>query len=99
MSMAELVAAGAPELPEGYFYRVRQESLGLLNVEIRRQGRWFSTRVESCPVRPGSWPTAEEAVVAACCRAAEWWGLQRKDVEALKAARAWHGDHDPKGGR
>ncbi|MFD9442136.1 hypothetical protein [Streptomyces sp. NPDC060001] len=97
MSMAELVDAGAPELPEGYFYRVRPESFGLLLIEIRRQGRWFSACVESVHVRPGNYETAETAVVAACTRAAEWWGTQRRDAEAQEAARAWHGDHDPKG--
>ncbi|MEU3986099.1 hypothetical protein AB0F77_39585 [Streptomyces sp. NPDC026672] len=99
MSMADLVSAGAPELPEGYFYRVRPESFGLLVVEIRRQGRWFSSQVESCVLRPGDWPTAEDAIIHGCCRAVEWWGDRKADAQSLEAARAFHGDHDPKGGR
>ncbi|MFJ6636594.1 hypothetical protein ACIQMR_35300 [Streptomyces sp. NPDC091376] len=99
MSMADLVAAGAPELPPGYFYRVRPKSFGLLKVEIRRQGRWLSSCVEDVCIRPANYATAERAIVAACVQAVEWWGERQADAKALAEARAFTGDHDPKGGR
>ncbi|MEU3729975.1 hypothetical protein AB0E81_11280 [Streptomyces sp. NPDC033538] len=99
MSMVQLVAAGAPELPAGYFYRVRPSSMRLLKVELRQQGRFFSSLVEDTYICPGEYPTAEEAVVAACRRVVGWWREKKADAEALEASRAWHGDHDPKGGK
>ncbi|WP_228973423.1 hypothetical protein [Streptomyces sp. DH12] len=100
MSMRELVAAGAPELPPGYFYRVRSESsFGLLKVELRRQGRWFSTAVENTYVRPADYATVERAVVDACSRVVEWWGGRQADARAMEESQKFIGDHDPRGGR
>lgn len=99
MSMAELVVAGAPELPDGYFYRVRESSSALLKVELRRQGRWLSGLVEDVYVRPGSYATPKAAVVAGCKRIFEDWETRQANDAALRASRAFLGDHDPKGGR
>ncbi|MCQ6554766.1 hypothetical protein NPS70_16395 [Streptomyces sp. C10-9-1] len=97
--MLDLINAGAPPLPAGYFYRVQPADLGLLRVELRRQGRWFSSGVQDTYVRPGDYPTAEAAVVAGCQRVEQWWRERLANMRALDEARAWHGDHDPKGGR
>ncbi|MEV4939589.1 hypothetical protein [Streptomyces zaomyceticus] len=99
MSMAELVAAGAPELPEGHFYRVRESSNALLKVELRRQGRWLSALVDDVYVRPGSYETPEAAVVAACKRVFEDWEARQADCAAFRASRSLLGDHDPRGGK
>lgn len=100
MSMAELVAAGAPELPEGYFYRVRKTNIRSLKVEIRHQrGRWRSSRVDDAWVFHGQNDTAEEDVVDACVRAIKSWHEQAGDRMRYQAALTLRGDHDPKGGR
>jgi DNA-binding protein YbaB len=99
MSMADLVAAGAPALPAGHFYRVRLESFGLVKVEVRRQGRWLSEPVEHTYVRPADYETAEDAIVAGCRRAVAWWEERQGAALAQDAVRRLVGDHDPKGGR
>lgn len=99
MSMAQLVAAGAPELSPRYFYRVSPTSIRLLKVEIRRQGRWFSTPVSEAYVRHEEHATAEAALVDACVRAFESWKAKVGDRVAYNAVSEFVGDHDPKGGR
>ena len=42
MSMADLVSAGAPELPEGWFYRVLRAHIPAYKVQIREQRRFGS---------------------------------------------------------
>lgn len=43
----ELLAAGAPELPEDYFYRIHYHGLGLVKVGIyRRRKYWFAKNVD-----------------------------------------------------
>lgn len=43
---AQLLAAGAPELPEGFYYRIREKEIGFgiawyeVEVRERRPGRW-----------------------------------------------------------
>ncbi|NYE44227.1 hypothetical protein [Streptomyces fulvorobeus] len=98
--MAQLVAAGAPELPEGYFYRVRETSISNLMVEIRQQrGRWRSKLVTERYVLHGLKETAEQSVVLACTRAFEQWQGAAAERAAYKAATPFVGDHDPRGGR
>lgn len=102
MSMADLIAAGAPELPDGWFYRVTTSGpiIGWPVVEIRQPGRWFGSRsVSYAIVRTGEHPTGDDAVLAACTRA--WERLQEDEEHRRKTreALALRGDHDPKGGR
>ncbi|WP_143673785.1 hypothetical protein [Streptomyces sp. or20] len=100
MSMAELVAAGAPELPEGYFYRIRETSISNLMVEIRQQkGRWRSKLIADTYVIHKSDVPAEESIVRACERVFD--EVQGADEEraAYRATTAFLGDHDPRGGR
>lgn len=100
MSMADLVAAGAPELAGSYFYRVRETSIDYLKVEIRRQrGRWRSSYVAHAWVYHGRDVTAEEAVVDACIRAYMSWQECVGERTRLQAAAEFIGDHDPKGGK
>ncbi|WP_157841218.1 hypothetical protein [Streptomyces sp. NTK 937] len=98
--MAELVAAGAPELPEGYFYRVRETSISNLRVEIRHQkGRWRSTFVEDAYVHHDPGESAEESIVGACTRVFERWQGAAAERAAYRATTKFLGDHDPRGGR
>ncbi|MGP3750868.1 hypothetical protein [Streptomyces sp. IBSNAI001] len=100
MSMADLVAAGAPELPEGYFYRVRETSISNLKVEIRRQkGRWRSALVDDYYVLHSLEESAEESIVRACTKAFERWQGDAAERAAYRATTAFIGDHDPRGGR
>ncbi len=100
MSMVELVAAGAPELPVSYFYRVRETNIRSLKVEIRRQkGRWRSSHVADAWVFHGQNDTAETDVVDACGRAFKSWQEQAGKRDSYRSATALLGDHDPKGGR
>lgn len=83
-----LVAAGAPPLPEGRFYRIRETLEGLLVVEIReRRPRGRSRRVASAEVYQGR-ESLLEAVAAAARHAAERIAY-REDVADLE------GDHYP----
>ncbi len=100
MSMAQLVAAGAPELPEGWFYRVKVASHGLgYKVEIREQRRLKSRHVVSAYVIEERHDDMQAAVVAAC-RYAHYKAQERaQQREKYAALEQLAGDHDPKGGR
>jgi hypothetical protein len=100
MSMAQLVAAGAPELPEGWFYRVRESSLFWPEVEIREQRKRFGSRLIV-----GVWVAGDHfddmgaAVVEACGRAYESAEERATSHAKYAALLKYYGDHDPKGGR
>ncbi|MBT2412663.1 hypothetical protein J7I94_19205 [Streptomyces sp. ISL-12] len=99
MSMADLVAAGAPELPEGWFYRVMREYGAGYKVEIREQGRVFSREVAYAWVQEGHFDDMTEAVVHACRMAAGRAGDRAELRRKFAALARYEGDHDPKGGR
>lgn len=100
MSMAELVAAGAPDLPEGYFYRIRETSISNLKVEIRQQkGRWRSKLIADTYVIHKPDVLAEESVVRACERVFETWQGAAAERAAYRSSLPFLGDHDPRGGR
>ncbi|MEO3974394.1 hypothetical protein [Streptomyces sp. CAU 1734] len=97
--MAELVAAGAPELPEGWFYRVCRTSIPGYRVEIRRQ-KWFrSVCVSDAYVLEERYDDMTDAVVVACVRAHERIAEEAASVAKFEALAQLAGDHDPKGGR
>jgi hypothetical protein len=51
------VIPGAPELPEGYFYRVTSQAyLGGLVVQVRQRRRWFGSRHVSESYMPQAIP-------------------------------------------
>jgi hypothetical protein len=100
MSMAELVAAGAPELPEGWFYRVADTHTVGLKVEIREQRKRFGSReLSSMYVYEERHSDPLSAVVEACTRA--YTLVQDQDIARARfdALLPFIGDHDPKGGR
>ncbi|MEU1254808.1 hypothetical protein ABZ445_16160 [Streptomyces chartreusis] len=100
MSMAQLVAAGAPELPEGWFYRITTTGFGYPTVQIRQPGRWFGSReVSYAIVRSEEHENGDVAVIAACVKA--WERLKEDEDYARKVREALtlRGDHDPRGGR
>lgn len=99
MSMAQLVAAGAPELPEGYFYRVHTTSIRSLKVEIREQRRFRSRAVAGTWVLDKLEESAEESIVKACARAFKDWQEADAVRASYRAVSEYIGDHDPKGGR
>ncbi|WP_158943564.1 hypothetical protein [Streptomyces sp. NRRL S-378] len=98
--MAELVAAGAPELPDGWFYRIKDTHLVGLRVDIRRRRRVGSTAVRGAYsyVFHSQHDDAQSAVVAACTRAHEKWQAEADDIARFRAVTAYIGDHDPRGG-
>ncbi|MFF3140407.1 hypothetical protein ACFVRU_01410 [Streptomyces sp. NPDC057927] len=102
MSMSQLVYAGAPELPDGWFYRVTTSGpvCGWPVVEIRQPGRWFGSRcVSYAIVRAEEHPNGDVAVIAACVKA---WTRLKEDEDygrKVREALAFRGDHDPKGGK
>ncbi|MGW6855822.1 hypothetical protein [Streptomyces xanthophaeus] len=99
--MAELVAAGAPELPLGHFYRIEDTNLVGLRVEIRRRRRWFGSvamREAIAYVHHEIDDDARTAVVSACIRAHERWRSAAENAAKYRATTAYAGDHDPKGG-
>ncbi|MFG3014330.1 hypothetical protein ACGFZB_28705 [Streptomyces cinerochromogenes] len=99
--MADLVAAGAPKLPEGYFYRIRPTHIteGLF-VDVRRQRRFFgSDQVGGCVVYPSEYESGAEAIVDGCRRAHDRWQENERAQAARAEAGRLVGDHDPKGGR
>ncbi|WP_327379419.1 hypothetical protein [Streptomyces sp. NBC_01212] len=101
MSMAELVAAGAPELPEGYFYRIRPTHItsGYF-VGVRRQRRFLGSEELSCTVvYPSHFDNGGEAIVDGCRRAFENWSARDTERERCGEAGRFLGDHDPRGGR
>ena len=98
MSMAHLVAAGAPELPEGYFYRVRTTNIKSLKVEIRRARSVGSELLADTYVIHESHPTAEAAIVRACQLTYERWQERDEVAAKYRAMTAFIGDHDPRGG-
>ena len=97
MSMAQLIAAGAPELPEGYFYRVRNTAIKSLKVEIRRARAVGSELLADTYVIHENYPTAEAAIVRACQMAYEHWQERDEVAAKYRATTAFVGDHDPQG--
>lgn len=99
MSMQELVQAGAPELPPGRFYRVR-ESLHLgYKLEIREQRRFRSRLVVEVFIVEELHADMTEAVVSACSHAYRVVQERAKRRDKFAALAQLAGDHDPKGGR
>lgn len=98
MSMAELVKAGAPELPEGYFYRVKPFLGSTLEVQVRRQRRYLGSEEASFAlVYPSSFSDGQAAIIDGCRRAFErWYGAHERYRKVREAAESL-GDHNPRG--
>ncbi|MGW6638490.1 hypothetical protein [Streptomyces cyaneofuscatus] len=100
MSMAELVALGAPELPEGYFYRVSSAMIkGYVRVSIRRARFIGSEQIETTVAALYRYDDELEAVVSGCRTAYQWWQEKEESTELAQRVQALYGDHDPRGGR
>lgn len=96
MSLADLIAAGAPELPDGWFYRVTDDSFFGPTVEIRKRRRVGSSRCITARVRDYDFNTALAAVVDACQRACVLLDQEAEEYAKSKAVAAYFGDHDPR---
>ncbi|MFG2292031.1 hypothetical protein [Streptomyces sp. NPDC048603] len=95
--MSDLVAAGAPELPEGHFYRVRPFTRSGITVEVRRRRRIVGSELMAYSITfPGNYESGTEAVVKCCRAAAEGFTTRLADRASELAARAYIGDHDPR---
>ncbi|MFD5161021.1 hypothetical protein ACFWMJ_23580 [Streptomyces hawaiiensis] len=100
MSMAQLVAAGAPELPEGWFYRVESAMWrGAIRVIIRRPKLIGSKEVERSVIFVHEHADELAAVVSGCRHAHRRWQEREESRVLADRAREYYGDHDPKGGR
>ena len=85
------IRAGAPELPEGYFYRIHRTLEGPWAVTIRRKRKgWFSAYVSHSYVFPGSWDS-DDVTIKDFVRSAE--GAYRVFTTDLRDSwRDWEGD-------
>ncbi|MEU1074319.1 MULTISPECIES: hypothetical protein [unclassified Streptomyces] len=93
--MAELVAAGAPELPDGWFYRVCSNGF-CLEVQIRERRKRFGSRLhETAYVREDA-DDGLMAVVGACCLAMVLLEESATYRRRARSALQYVGDHDPK---
>ncbi|MFF6928335.1 hypothetical protein [Streptomyces californicus] len=97
--MADLVAAGAPELPSGWFYRVKSDGLGFLEVEIRQHRKRFGSRLLASAYVREDEPNGRRAVGAACRAALRTIHAEGEHARRLRQASLLLGDHDPRGGR
>ena len=96
MKLADLVAAGAPELPEGWFYRVVDDYHIGFKVELRRPGRFWSTCLTHAWVRESEHDDALSAVVDACQRAHASRARMLEERERAAGVEAFVGDYDPR---
>ncbi len=97
MTMASLVALGAPELTcPGHFYRVRRGLEGNVTLQIRREGRWFSRLVTQSAVsahrdqETWEWldkPISYEEALVGAAKAAHKMAALRMEQDR------WMGDH------
>ncbi|MGW2950760.1 hypothetical protein [Streptomyces eurythermus] len=98
--MADLVAAGAPELPAGYFYRVEPASLrGMIRVTVRRARRFGSKEVGRSVIFLVEAADELSAVVSGCYHAHRRWRELEDTRRQGERVKDFYGDHDPKGGR
>lgn len=87
MTMADLIALGAPRLPRGRFYRIRRDAMGQGVVQIREDRRRFGSRlIMRDYLRPEPYQDADGALVDACRRLAD----QTADHDLFDF---WIGDH------
>lgn len=98
MSMAQLVAAGAPELPAGYFYRVRSNGF-CLEVQVRERRKRFGSRQHSYALVRSDEPDGLTAIAGACQHAVRRMEQEDAYWRSRRYAGQFIGDHDPKGGR
>jgi hypothetical protein len=99
MSMAQLVEAGAPELPDGWFYRVVPDGFVGLKVEVRERRKRFGSRVVDYAYVRSDEPDGLTAIVASCCHAVKRIDEADQDRRNRRDASKYIGDHDPKGGK
>jgi hypothetical protein len=99
MSMGQLLLAGAPALPDGWFYRLRESIHVGYKLEIREQRRFGSRLVAEVHVLEERHDDMTDAVVAACQRAHRTVEERAQQREKYAALSDLVGDHDPKGGR
>lgn len=91
--MEDFIRAGAPALPAGMFYRVRDTVIASLKVEIRARRRVGSRLVADAFVQHEAHATAIDAVVSACARAHKrMLGRDERRARYL-ATTAYLGDH------
>lgn len=96
--MAELVAAGAPALPDGWFYRVCDSGFAL-KVEVRERRKRFGSRAHSYAYVRDDENSGLTAVVRSCQHAVKTLQEERALRQNTMNAAMYLGDHDPKGGR
>ncbi|MEV0444034.1 hypothetical protein AB0I84_45285 [Streptomyces spectabilis] len=92
--MADLVAAGAPELLPGWFYRVTPDGLGGLEVQVRERRKWVGSRRHATALVLEGEPDGLKAIVRACRHAARLLEEELRHRSCLSAAGQYIGDHD-----
>jgi hypothetical protein len=97
--MSQLVWAGAPELPDGWFYRVVSDGFVGLKVEVRERRKRFGSRVVDYSYVRSDEPDGLTAIVASCRHAVKKIDEADQLWRNRRDAAKYIGDHDPKGGR
>lgn len=82
---------GLPELPEGYFWRIKKDIYPFAQVQIRKQGRFFSYKKYSSPLYRSSLEYPR-AIVKTAEYAIESWQRQNK----ILGDNDVYGDYPPK---
>jgi hypothetical protein len=97
MTMEQLLLAGAPELPDGMFYRIEPSGIGSLKVQIReRRKRLGSRAVDDAYtyVYPSHHETVNASIVAGCERANQHRVGAARRRAMYRQAVTFVGDHD-----
>jgi hypothetical protein len=93
--MQELLELGAPALPDGYFYRVKQNFYGILCIEIRKAGRFKSRMIADSYSDPhlNTEGDPKQAILKGIRFALDNWGAKKEIAEMYSALHKWEGDH------
>jgi hypothetical protein len=82
---------GLPELPEGYFWRIKKFIAPYARVEIRRADKFFSTLIESGVLYRAETGDHKKIVDTAQFALKKW-----NEYRGLSARESVYGDYPPK---
>lgn len=81
-----------PQLPEGYFWRVKSDATGFMMVGIRRKRKWFGSREEELSMVLET-PPVPSAILAAAYRALRKFNERAQKEAFLSEFRTYEGDY------
>ncbi|MFD9205946.1 hypothetical protein ACFVZM_06660 [Streptomyces sioyaensis] len=95
MTMEELVHAGAPELPAGWFYRVTSNGF-CFEVQVREWRRRFGSRQHGYALVRSDEVDGLTAIVAACRHAVRRMEEEDEHWRKRRDVAKYLGDYDPR---